>query len=338
MKKLLLSKKRKQSFSNTRGLLTALTRKSVGPIRKYVTLSSLILLVIISSFLSEAFLTSANILILIRQASVLALTSLGMTLVILSGGIDLSVGGILALSVVSSAQLVLKTNFSPYLIVLTIALLGGFAGLCNGVIIAKGKAEPFLVTMGMGIILRGVAFIVSRGRTLVLGQETPPIVRSITHDFLGPFPYPVIIVGSFFLLFALIMHYTTFGRYVYAFGGDPEVLRLSGVNVIVVQIKIYMLSGMLFGIAGILHLSRINAGDPTAGDLRVLPAIAAVIIGGNRFTGGIGNVGLTVVGILIIGVINNILSLLGATYYVQLIAQGLIIIFAVIINVVSSKD
>lgn len=338
MEKLLSSKKRDQPLSSIRRLLSALTRKSVGPIRRYATLSSLILLVIISSFLSEAFLTPANIFSLLRQASVLALMSLGMTLVILSGGIDLSIGGILALSSVGSAQLVLKTNFSSYLIMLIIASAGSFVGFCNGVIIAKGKAEPFLVTMGMGIILRGVAFIICGGRTLPLGQNIPSIFRSITRDFLGPIPYPVILVGLFFLLFAFIMRYTIFGRHVYAFGGDPEVLRLSGVNVKGTQMKIYALSGMLVGIAGIVHLSRINAGDPTAGDLRVLPTIAAVIIGGNQFAGGIGNVGLTVVGILIVGIISNILSLLGAVYYVQLIAQGLIIIFAVVLSAVSGKE
>ncbi len=323
---------------NTRSILSqALLRKTVGIANRYVTLSGLLALVLVSSLLSDAFLTLPNLFNIIRQITILGFMSLGMTLVILSGGIDLSVGAILALSAVGSAQLILETDISPYMVIFIMVLAGGLVGLCNGLIIAKGEAEPFLVTLGMHIILRGVAFIICNARTLPLGDNTPPMIRFIANGFIGPVPMPVILIGVFYLILALIMYHTVFGRYIYALGGNAEVVRLAGISVVWMKVKVYILSGMFSAIAGIIHISRINAGDPTAGDLKVLPVIAAVIIGGTRFIGGVGNVLYTVIGLLIVGIINNILNLLGAVYYIQMIAQGITVIVAVIISTVTAR-
>jgi len=315
----------------------ALLRKTVGIANRYITLSGLLALVLVSSLLSDAFLTLPNLFNIIRQITILGFMSLGMTLVILSGGIDLSVGAILALSAVGSAQLILETDISPYMVILIMVLAGGLVGFCNGLIIAKGEAEPFLVTLGMHIILRGVAFIICNARTLPLGDNTPPMIHFIANGFVGPVPMPVVLIGVFYLILALIMYHTVFGRYIYALGGNAEVVRLAGVSVVWMKVKVYTLSGMLSAMAGIIHISRINAGDPTAGDLKVLPVIAAVIIGGTRFIGGVGNVVYTVIGLLIVGVINNILNLLGAVYYIQMIAQGITVILAVIISTVTAR-
>ncbi len=323
---------------NRRNVLSqALFRKTSGIANKYITLSGLLALIFVSSLLSDAFLTVPNFFNIIRQITILGFMSLGMTLVILSGGIDLSVGAILALSAVGSAQLILETDISPYMVILIMVLAGGLVGFCNGLIIAKGEAEPFLVTLGMHIILRGVAFIICNARTLPLGDNTPPMIRFIANGFIGPVPMPVILIGVFYVLLALIMYHTVFGRYIYALGGNAEVVRLAGVSVVWMKVKVYTLSGMLSAIAGIIHISRINAGDPTAGDLKVLPVIAAVIIGGTRFIGGVGNVLYTVIGLLIVGIINNILNLLGAVYYIQMIAQGITVIVAVIISTVTAR-
>jgi len=324
--------------SNGRNMLSqALLRKTVGIANRYITLSGLLALVLVSSLLSDAFLTLPNLFNIIRQITILGFMSLGMTLVILSGGIDLSVGAILALSAVGSAQLILETDISPYMVILIMVVAGGLVGFCNGIIIAKGEAEPFLVTLGMHIILRGVAFIICNARTLPLGDNTPPMIRFIANGFIGPVPMPVILIGVFYLILALIMYHTVFGRYIYALGGNAEVVRLAGISVVWMKIKVYTLSGMLSAMAGIIHISRINAGDPTAGDLKVLPVIAAVIIGGTRFIGGVGNVLYTVIGLLIVGIINNILNLLGAVYYIQMIAQGITVILAVIISTVTAR-
>ncbi len=325
-------------WNNRNTISAALVRKTAGIANKYVTLSGLLALILVSSLLSDAFLTVPNFFNIIRQITILGFMSLGMTLVILSGGIDLSVGAILALSAVGSAQLILVTDVSPYMIILIMVLAGGLVGFCNGLIITKGGAEPFLVTLGMHIILRGVSFIICNGRTLPLGDKTPPEIRFIANGFIGPIPMPVILIGIFYLIFALIMYHTIFGRYIYALGGNAEVVRLAGVSVLWMKVKVYILSGMLSAIAGIIHISRINAGDPTAGDLKVLPVIAAVIIGGTRFVGGIGNVLFTIIGLLIVGIINNILNLLGAVYYVQMIAQGITVILAVIISTVTARE
>jgi len=324
--------------SNSRNMVSqALLRKTVGIANRYITLSGLLALVLVSSLLSDAFLTLPNLFNIIRQITILGFMSLGMTLVILSGGIDLSVGAILALSAVGSAQLILETDISPYMVILIMVLAGGLVGFCNGLIIAKGEAEPFLVTLGMHIILRGVAFIICNARTLPLGDNTPPMIHFIANGFVGPVPMPVVLIGVFYLILALIMYHTVFGRYIYALGGNAEVVRLAGVSVVWMKVKVYTLSGMLSAMAGIIHISRINAGDPTAGDLKVLPVIAAVIIGGTRFIGGVGNVVYTVIGLLIVGVINNILNLLGAVYYIQMIAQGITVILAVIISTVTAR-
>jgi ribose transport system permease protein len=314
-----------------------LLRSAVGFLRRYLILSGLVVLVIASSLLSDAFLTVTNLFNIVKQVTILGFMSLGMTLVIIHGGIDLSVGGILALSAVGSAQLILQTNFSPLVVIGIMLLVGGFVGFSNGVIIAKGEAEPFLVTLGMQIILRGVAFIVCNARTLPLGDNMPPTIWHIANGFFGPIPVPVILLLGVYLFFAVIMHYTSFGRYVYALGGSNEVSRLAGISVEWMKIKVFTISGILSAAAGIIHISRINAGDPTSGDLKVLPVIAAVIIGGTRFEGGRGNVLYTIAGLLIVGIINNILNLLGAVYYVQMIAQGLTIIIAVIINQVMTR-
>ena len=325
-------------WNNRNTISGALFRKTAGIANKYITLSGLIALILVSSLLSDAFLTVPNFFNIIRQITILGFMSLGMTLVILSGGIDLSVGAILALSAVGSAQLILKADASPYMVILIMVLAGGLVGFCNGLIIAKGGAEPFLVTLGMHIILRGVSFIICNARTLPLGDKTPPTIWFIANGFIGPIPMPVILTGIFYLIFALIMYHTILGRYIYALGGNAEVVRLAGVSVLWMKVKVYTLSGMLSAIAGIIHISRINAGDPTAGDLKVLPVIAAVIIGGTRFAGGIGNVLFTIIGLLIVGIINNILNLLGAVYYVQMIAQGITVILAVIISTVTARE
>lgn len=325
-------------WNNRNTISAALFRKTAGIANKYITLSGLIALILVSSLLSDVFLTVPNFFNIIRQITILGFMSLGMTLVILSGGIDLSVGAILALSAVGSAQLILKADVSPYMVILIMVLAGGLVGFCNGLIIAKGGAEPFLVTLGMHIILRGVSFIICNARTLPLGDKTPPTIWFIANGFIGPIPMPVILTGIFYLIFALIMYHTILGRYIYALGGNAEVVRLAGVSVLWMKVKVYTLSGMLSAIAGIIHISRINAGDPTAGDLKVLPVIAAVIIGGTRFAGGIGNVLFTIIGLLIVGIINNILNLLGAVYYVQMIAQGITVILAVIISTVTARE
>lgn len=303
----------------------------------YLILSGLVVLIIISSLLSDAFLTINNIFNIIKQITILGFMSLGMTVVILAGGIDLSVGAILAMSAVGTAQLILQSNLSPFLIITVMLLAGGFVGFCNGFIIAKGNAEPFLVTLGMQIILRGVSFIICNARTLPLGDNIPTAIYALSNGFIGPIPYPLVLLAVVYIVFALFMYYSVFGRYVYAMGGNTEVLRLAGVSVHWMKVKVFTISGILAAFAGIIHVSRINAGDPTAGDLKVLPVIAAVIIGGTRFAGGRGNVLYTIVGLLIVGIINNILNLLGAVFYVQMIAQGLTIIVAVVISTIAVR-
>lgn len=304
---------------------------------KYLILSGLVILIILSSLLSDAFLTINNIFNIIKQITILGFMSLGMTVVILAGGIDLSVGAVLAMSAVGTAQLILLSNLSPFLIISIMLLAGGFVGFCNGLIIAKGNAEPFLVTLGMQIILRGVSFIICNARTLPLGDNIPTAIYALSNGFIGPFPYPLVLLAVVYIVFSLIMYFSLFGRYVYAMGGNTEVLRLAGVNVVWMKVKVFTMSGILAAFAGIIHVSRINAGDPTAGDLKVLPVIAAVIIGGTRFTGGRGNVLYTIIGLLIVGIINNIMNLLGAVFYIQMIAQGLTIIIAVIISTVTVR-
>lgn len=309
-----------------------LTTSVTDFILKYNTLIIFAVLLIISSFLSSSFFTETNIFNLLRQLSGLAIISLGMLLVILTGGIDLSVGSTLALGCVLSAYL-LQTMSLPLALICTVIsciLLG--AG--SGYLVARRNIAPFVVTLALMTIARGIAFMVSKGTPIV--TENAFVISLGAGSFLR-IPYLVWLTLFIFLIIAFVLKYTTFGRMIKAVGSNEDAVRLSGINVSRYKFMVYTISGGLGAIAGIISTSRTGVGSPVVGTAIELDAIAAVVIGGASLSGGRGTALNTLIGVLILGMIGNIMNLMNVPAYPQQVIKGIIIILAVLLQGIQSK-
>jgi len=308
-------------------LLKTSSKEMLG---KLGPLLGLFLIVIVITILNPSFMTTDNILNILRQVSISALIAFGMTFVILTGGIDLSVGSTLALTGAVAATM-LASGIDPVLTILAALLLGAILGAVNGVIIAKGKVAPFIATLATMTIYRGLTLVYTDGRPVSdLGNE-------ITFQMLGKgyffgIPVPVCTMILAFIALYVIMHKTTFGRRVYAVGGNEAASKLSGINVDRVKIAVYSLTGMLAALSALILTSRLNSAQPTAGTSYELDAIAAVVLGGTSLTGGKGWIFGTLVGALIIGVLNNGLNLIGVSSFFQQVVKGIVILIAVLID------
>ena len=294
----------------------------------------LIVLCIFMAFLAPHFLTFRNVINVARQVSINAILAAGMTFVILTGGIDLSVGSALAVAGVISVWLTTNSGLSPALAVLAGIAIGAVCGMLNGVLISKFKLSPFIVTLGALTYLRGFAYVTT--------GAYPIINENLGFGFLGQgsigfLPWPVIIALLVFVIGYIVLKRTVFGRRIYAIGGNEQAARLSGMNVDWVLIWVYTISGMCAGIAGIIFSARLLSAQPTGGDGYELDAIAAVILGGTSFTGGVGSIVGTVIGALIIGVLNNGLVLMNVPFFYQLIIKGAVIIVAILLDRIRSS-
>ena len=289
---------------------------------------------LIISLITPQFLTLSNLTIIVTQVSINALLAFGVTFVIITGGIDLSLGSIVAVTGVTSAMLAHPDSY-PVLIPIVMGLLAGLLmGAFNGFIITKSKIAPFIVTLGTMTIGRGLALILSDGR--------PVSNLSDSFNYLGSgtvfgIPFLILIFILVFALCSIILSKTILGRYIYAIGGNEQAARASGINIDRVKLSVYSISGLLAGLAGILLASRITTGQPNAGAGFELDAIAAVVIGGTSTAGGRGTMTGTLIGVLLIGVINNGLDLLNVTSYYQQVVMGIIIIGAVIVDSLNQK-
>lgn len=305
---------------------------------KYGIVLILLAMFIAFSLLSEGFFTPRNIFNIIRQISFMGLIAIGVTMVIITGGIDLSSGSVLALVAViatSLAQLPESATLKyeglnlPVIVPIVVGLLvGALCGLINGSIIAKFRIPPFIATLGMMTVARGFALIYSNKP---LSQLTPE------YNFIGQgailgIPFPVIILLLVAVLAHIMLNNVPFGRYIYALGGNEQAARISGVNIDRVKIGVYTIAGLLSGLAGLVVSSRVGSGQPGQGVGIELDAIAAAVIGGTSLSGGIGTIWGTIVGALIIGVLDNGLILLNVDQYWITIVKGTIIVVAVIID------
>jgi len=296
---------------------------------KNIPLIGLTLLMIILSLNSGNFLTSYNLLNIIRQASINGLIAFGMMTVILSSGIDLSVGSTLAFTSLIMAKMIHAGINTPIAIGVAI-LLGAMVGIINGLLISKGKLQPMIATLSTMMVFRGVTLYVSNGvPESKLGEG---LIGWLGRGNLAGIPIPVFILVIVFAIFFFMLNRTVFGKRVYAIGGNVKAARLSGIHVERNQIYVYMISGILATLAGIILTSRIDSAVPTAGASFEMNAIAACVIGGASLTGGRGKVTGTLIGIMIIAVLMNGLNILGTSAYLQQIITGLIIIAAVIFD------
>ncbi|MBA4710004.1 ABC transporter permease [Aquitalea aquatica] len=307
-----------------------MTPKQKATLQRLGPFIALVLVSVGLAVLSPDFLTVANLLNVMRQVSINALIAFGMTLVILLGGIDLSVGSILALSSVAIATLI-QAGVNPLLATLLGVLGGGLMGLFNGLVISKGKVAPFIATLASMTILRGLALVVSGGSPIT-GFNSDLFSMLGGGYVAGLVPIPVVWMLIMFGLFAFLLKKTVFGRHVYATGGNEEAARLSGVKVDQIKLWVYTLSGAMSAMAGVVLTSRLNSAQPTAGSGYELDAIAAVVLGGTSLTGGRGWIFGTLMGALLIGVLNNGLNLLGVSSFYQQVIKGVVILLAVLID------
>lgn len=296
---------------------------------KYGILIAFLVICILLSVATPYFFTSQNILIVLRQVSINGILAIGVTFVIITGGIDLSLGSVLALTGVVAAGFAHPDTY-PLMVPIGLALMTGLIiGAANGFIITLGKVAPFIVTLGMMTIARGLALVWSGGRPVTNLSPTFNYIGG--GDFLY-IPVPILLFLLVIIISGVTLKYTRIGRYIYAVGGNEEAARASGIRVNRVKLFAYILCGLLAGLAGVVLAARINTGQPNAGIAYELDAIAAVVIGGTSLMGGRGSIMGTVIGVLIIGVINNGLDLLNVSSYYQQIVKGVIIIGAVLLD------
>lgn len=301
-----------------------------GPLyRKYGVFVSFLLIFIVLSLVAPGFLTVQNLTTVLRQISINGILAIGITFVIITGGIDLSLGSTVALAGVVAALFAKQGEGILLMSLLSGIITGVLAGVVNGLVVTKGKVAPFIVTLGMMTILRGLALVVSNGRPVSDLSDAFNFIGG--GSFLG-IPLPILIFLAVILVSYVLLERTVMGRYIYATGGNEKAAYASGVNTDKVKMFVYVICGAFAGLAGIVLASRINTGQPNAGISFELDAIAAVVIGGANLSGGIGKVTGTVLGVLIIGIINNGLDLLNVTSYYQQIIKGVIIIGAVLID------
>ena len=315
------------------------TQTSTGPdtrpalrlkfnVRDAGTLIGLLIIVVTFSFLSPVFFTLPNLLNILQQSSINALIALGMTLVIISGGIDLSVGPTAALSAVLGATLMASGVPVPLAILATLGV-GAMCGLFSGSLIAYAGLQPFIVTLGGLSLFRAIALI-STGGNPVFG--IPLAFRSLINSTILGIPTPIVIVAIIALLLWTVMNKTPLGEYILALGGNEEAARVAGVPVKRTKVTVYIFSGLLASLAALILIGRLGAAEPTIGNLWELDAIAAAAIGGASLMGGKGSIFGTLIGVVILGVLRNGLTLLNIQAFYQLLATGLIIIIAMLID------
>ncbi|MER2106149.1 MAG: ABC transporter permease [Solibacillus sp.] len=295
-----------------------------------------IALCVVISLINPNFLTSNNLLNVLRQTSTNLYLALAMTMIIIIGGIDLSVGSIMAVTGVATTMLIATYDVSVGLAVLAGLLVGVLFGALNGYVSATTIIPPFIITLATMNIARGAAYVLTDGKPVRVMSDS---FNSIGSGYIGGvLPAPVLYLIILLVICYLIMNKTKLGRYMYAVGGNPQAAKFSGINIKRVKFFAYTFSGLMAGIAGIVLASRMFSGQPTSGEGAELDAIAAVVLGGTSMTGGYGRIGGTVIGALIIGVLSNGLNLVGVSSFWQYVVKGLVILIAVYADVLKRRN
>ena len=301
-----------------------------------IIVAFLVLCVFLSVFpkTSGSFFTRQNIFNVLRQISTNLFLACGMTMVIILGGIDLSVGSIIALSGCISAGCVARYNLPLPIALLMGLLVGLLVGMFNGAVISKTTIPAFIVTLATMNIAKGLAYVYTGGSPVrVVTKEW----QFLGAGYVGIFPTPVVILVIVLIITAIIMNKTKMGRHMYAVGGNQQAAEFSGIKVEKVKFFVHAFSGVMAGLAGIVLASRMDSGQPTAGDGAEMDAIAAVVVGGTSMAGGSGKIGGTIIGGLIIGVLNNGLNLLNVNSFWQYVVKGVVILLAVFLDYFRNK-
>ena len=299
-------------------------------IDRFLPIVGLTLLVVVITIMNQQFLSPDNLLNLLRQVSINGLIAFGMTFVILTGGIDLSVGSILAFSSAMTA-LIITSGVDPMFAMLLGCVVGLIAGAVNGLLVTAGGMAPFIATLATMTIYRGATLVVTDGNPIT-GLGDSLMFQLFGKGYFFGIPVPAVTMLITFVILYIILNRTVFGRETYAIGGNETAAALSGIKVNRRKIMIYALSGLMSALAGIILASRLDSAQPTAGETYELDAIAAVVLGGTSLMGGKGRIVGTLIGVLIIGVLNNGLNLVGVSSFYQQIIKGLVIVIAVLID------
>lgn len=292
----------------------------------------LLILIFVFALVEPNFRTFANAMNIFRATSINLVTAVGMTFVILTGGIDLSVGSISALSAVVALNISLSSL--AFLAVPTALLVGGLAGLINGVLVAYVGIPPFIATLGAMTYLRGAAFLLANGVSIINSDLN---FAWIGNGYLGPFPWLFIIAILVVIIGTWISKKTVYGMRIYAVGGNPEAAKYTGIKTKQVLLSVYIISGFASALAGIMISSRMYSANGLIGQGYELDAIAAVIIGGTSFIGGKGSIIGTLFGAILIGVLNNWMTIVGISYYWQQVVRGVVIVAAVVFDTLRTK-
>lgn len=294
--------------------------------KKYGIFVVLIMLVIFFSVTSKAFLVPKNLLNITRQVSMLGIASVGMTFVLLLGGIDLSIGSQITLVNIVAAWLMVNGGVNPIIACIIAVCMSTTIGFINGWVIANIKMPPLIVTLSTMTIVEGVAYIISKGLPIF---GFPKAFAILGQGYVGIIPIPVIIMIVILGIGAFILNETYFGRFFYAVGGNEEAANLSGINVTRVKYLVYSLSGLFAGIAGVVMLSRTNSGQVLSGKGFEFDVLTACVLGGVSVTGGFGRISNVVAGVLILGILNNGLVLLDVSQFTQMVIKGFVLMIAV---------
>lgn len=294
-------------------------------VKKFAIYFVFLLLIVVFSVLSPAFLNFSNLIQVARQVSMIGIASVGMMFVMLTGGIDLSIGSMVSIVNIMCA-LMIKAGMHPVLAVLISIAISTVAGIFNGLMVTKIHMTPLIATLGMMSILAGISYIVCGGMPI---YGFPKGFAVLGQGYVGPFPIPVLIMVLILGIGSFILNKTYFGRYFYSIGGSEEVSKLSGVNVDKVKLLVYALSGFFAGLAGVIMLSRLNSGQAITGKGFEFEVLTAVVLGGVSTSGGVGKISNVIVGVLIIGILSNGLILINVSEYYQQVIKGIVLLIAV---------
>lgn len=310
-------------------------KKAIDVIKSRAIWVFLFLMIVFFAIMSDNFLSMRNLMNVAKQVSIFGVASVGMTYVILLGGIDLATGSIISFVNIVAAYFMVNMGLNPILAVIGSLVISTIIGLLNGVIIAEIGMPPLIVTFASQTIFAGLAYIICKGTPI---SRFPESFLAMGQGYVGPIPIPVIIMVLCFAVGAFILTKTYFGRYFYAIGGNEEAAVLSGIQVKKVKYIVYALSGLFAGIAGLVMLARANTGQPNAGLGYEFDVITCVVLGGVSVSGGSGKMSNVIAGVLIIGVLSNGMVLLNVSSYMQMVIKGIILLLAVGSDCIQQKN
>ena len=303
-------------------------------VSRYGSVLMLAALLVAMSLATPEFAKVGNLLNVARQVSIWAIIGTGMTFVVITGGIDLSVGSLVALTA-CVAMTVIDRRGWDYVGILVGILVGGLGGAVNGALIAWARVPPFICTLAGLTVYRGLALIITKGVPIIKFEGS---FRFIGQGVVGGIPVPIVLMAVVVVAMQVVLRRTAFGAHVYAVGGNEEASRLAGLEVARIKFSSYVLCGLLTGLAGMVLMARLSSAQPAVGEGFELDAIAAVVLGGTSLMGGRGSVWSTLVGALVIGVLNNGMNLMGVHTHYQLVAKGVIIVLAVLLDAYLKKQ